>query len=99
METEADEGSGEEYLRDALGKVVDELPLPARAVNALKSADVHIVADLAQKTEADLEHLKNLGEKSIDEIKSALASLGLSLGMRIDPNVLGALVRPGTTTP
>ena len=44
--------------------------------------------------------LKNLGEKSIDEIKAALAPLGLSLGMRIDPNVLGALNRAGTgTTP
>ena len=99
METEAEAAAGEEFLRDALGKAVEELPLPARAVNALKNADVHIVADLAQKTEADLDHLKNLGEKSIDEIKTALASLGLSLGMRIDPNVLGALVRPGTATP
>jgi len=35
-------------------------------------------------------------EKSIDEIKTALASLGLSLGMRIDPNVLGALNRTDT---
>jgi DNA-directed RNA polymerase subunit alpha len=99
MESETDEASGEEFLREALGKSVDELPLPARAVNALKNADVHIVADLAQKTEADLEQLKNLGEKSIDEIKAALAPLGLSLGMRIDPNVLGALARPGAATP
>src|SRR5207247_3657429 len=52
METEADEAAGEEYLREALGKVVDELPLPARAINALKTADVTLVADLAQKTEA-----------------------------------------------
>lgn len=96
METDADDAGGEEFLREALGKAVEELPLPARAINALKNADVHLVADLAQKTEADLEHLKNLGEKSIDEIKSALASLGLSLGMRIDPNVLGALNRTGT---
>jgi DNA-directed RNA polymerase subunit alpha len=96
IESEADEGSGEEFLRDALGKTVEELPLPARAINALKNADVHLVADLAQKTEADLEQLKNLGEKSIDEIKAALAPLGLSLGMRIDPNVLGALNRTGT---
>jgi DNA-directed RNA polymerase subunit alpha len=96
MEIEADEAAGEEYLREALGKTVEELPLPARAINALKNADVHLVADLAQKTDADLEHLKNLGEKSIDEIKAALASLGLSLGMRIDPNVLGALNRTGT---
>jgi DNA-directed RNA polymerase subunit alpha len=100
MESEADETFGEEFLREALGKTVEELPLPARAINALKNADVHLVADLAQKTEADLEQLKNLGEKSIDDIKAALAPLGLSLGMRIDPNVLGALSRPGTgTTP
>ena len=100
MESEGDEASGEEFLREALWKTVEELPLPARAVNALKNADVHLVADLAQKTETELEQLKNLGEKSIDEIKAALAPLGLSLGMRIDPNVLGALTRPGTgTTP
>jgi DNA-directed RNA polymerase subunit alpha len=90
---EAEAESGEAYLREALGKPLEDLPLAARAVNALKNVDIHVVADLAQKTEADLEHVKNLGEKSIDEIKVALASLGLSLGMRIDPNVLGALTR------
>jgi DNA-directed RNA polymerase subunit alpha len=55
-----------------------------------------VVADLVQKTDEDLESVKNLGEKSIDEIKTALAALGLSLGMRIDPNLLGALGRGGT---
>src|SRR5438094_492710 len=87
--------SGEEYLRDALSKPLEELPLPARAINALKNAEIHVVADLAQKTEADLEQVKNLGEKSIDEIKTALAALGLSIGMRIDPNILGTLNRGG----
>jgi DNA-directed RNA polymerase subunit alpha len=95
-DTDAEGTGGEEFLRDALGKTLEELPLPARAVNALKNADLHVVADLVQKTEADLEHVKNLGEKSIDEIKGALASLGLSLGMRIDPNLLGALGRGAT---
>ena len=95
-EAETEGASGEEYLRDALNKPLEELPLPARAINALKNAKIHLVADLAQKTEADLEQVKNLGEKSIDEIKSALAALGLSIGMRIDPNVLGTLNRtPG----
>ena len=89
-------GSGEDYLREALGKSLEELPLPQRAVNALHNADLSLVADLAQKTEADLELVKNLGDKSIEEIKTALASLGLSLGMRIDPAVLGALNRSGT---
>jgi DNA-directed RNA polymerase subunit alpha len=90
---EAEAGAGEAYLRDALGKTLEELALPARAINALKGAELHLVADLVQKTEADLGDVKNLGEKSIDEIKTALAALGLSLGMRIDPNVLGALGR------
>jgi DNA-directed RNA polymerase subunit alpha len=90
---EAAAASGEAFLRDALGKTLEELALPARAINALKNADINLVVDLVQKGEADLEHVKNLGEKSIDEIKTALAALGLSLGMRIDPNVLGALGR------
>jgi DNA-directed RNA polymerase subunit alpha len=85
------------YLRDALGKPLEELALPARAVNALKAADITLVADLAQRTETDLVDVKNLGEKTIDEIKAALAGLGLSLGMRIDSNLLGALGRGATT--
>jgi DNA-directed RNA polymerase subunit alpha len=95
---EADADAEGAYLRDALGKSLDELDLPARAVNALKAADITLVADLAQKTEADLVDVKNLGEKTIDDIKVALAALGLSLGMRIDPNLLGALGR-GAPTP
>jgi DNA-directed RNA polymerase subunit alpha len=90
---EAEAGAGEAFLRDALGKPLEDLALPARAINALKGAELHLVADLVQKTEADLGEVKNLGDKSIDEIKTALAALGLSLGMRIDPNVLGALGR------
>jgi DNA-directed RNA polymerase subunit alpha len=87
--------SGEDFLREALAKPLEELPLPARAVNALRNAEIALVADLAQKTEADLEQVKNLGEKSIEEIKTALAALGLSLGMRIDPSLLGSLNRGG----
>ena len=61
-------------LREALGKTLEELALPARAINALKGAEIHLVADLVQKTEVDLGDVKNLGEKSIDEIKTALAA-------------------------
>ena len=89
----ADGDAGDNFLREALARPVEALPLAARALNALKNADLAIVADLAQKTETDLVEVKNLGEKSIEEIKSALAELGLSLGMRIDPAVLGALAR------
>ena len=90
---EAEGAGGEEFLREALAKPLEELELPARAINALKNAELHLVVDLVQKSDAELEQVKNLGEKSIDEIKTALAALGLSLGMRIDPAVLGALGR------
>jgi len=94
-EEEEAEGAGEGSLQDSLAKTLDDLPLPARAINALKNSEILLVADLVQKTDADLEQVKNLGDKSIDEIKVALGALGLSLGMRIDPNVLGLLGRGG----
>jgi DNA-directed RNA polymerase subunit alpha len=89
------EVAGEIFLQESLAKPIEDLPLPARAVNALKSVDISVVADLVQKTDEDLENVKNLGLKSIEDIKVALAALGLSLGMRIDPNLLGALDRGG----
>ena len=89
------EAAGEGFLQESLAKPLEDLPLPARAINALKNHEILVVADLVQKTDEDLESVKNLGEKSIDEIKAALATLGLSLGMRIDPNLLGALGRGG----
>jgi DNA-directed RNA polymerase subunit alpha len=90
------EAGSEGFLQESLAKVLEELPLPARAINALKNAEILTVADLVQKTDADLEQVKNLGDKSIDEIKTALAGFGLSLGMRIDPNLLGALGQGGS---
>src|SRR3972149_2005535 len=96
-EDEEIEASGEGFLQESLSKTLEELPLPARAVNALRNAEIVTVADLVQKIDEDLEQVKNLGTKSIDEIKTALAGPGLSLGVRIDPNVLGALGRGGAT--
>jgi DNA-directed RNA polymerase subunit alpha len=90
------EGAGEGFLQESLAKPIEDLQLPARAINALKNAEITLVADLVQKNDEDLEQVKNLGFKSIEEIKTALAALGLSLGMRIDPNLLGALGRGGT---
>lgn len=87
--------AGAGYLRETLAKQLEELPLPARVINALRHADIISVADLVQKTEAEVEKVKNLGGKSLEEIKTALAGLGLSLGMRIDPAVLSAVARGG----
>lgn len=95
VEEEAAVEASEDFLRATLARSLEELPLPARAINALKNADILTVLDLVQKTEAEVEKVKNLGEKSLEEIKAALATLGLSLGMRIDPTLVGAVARGG----
>ena len=83
-----EEGDEEPTLKELLLKDLEELEIPARALGSLKKAEIETVADLVQKTEEELLELKNMGQKSIDEIKALLAPLGLSLGMRIDPSIL-----------
>ncbi len=62
---------------------VDQLGLSVRSANCLNAADIKYVAELIQKTEAELLRTKNFGRKSLDEIKDRLHSLGLDLGMRL----------------
>jgi DNA-directed RNA polymerase subunit alpha len=50
-----------------------------RSYNCLKRESVNTVGDLVQKTEQELTDIRNFGQKSIDEVKSKLEELGLSL--------------------
>src|SRR5881296_1760775 len=68
-----------------------ELELSVRASNCLKTANIRTIADLVQKTEAELLKTKNFGKKSLNEIKTILGEMGLSLGMRLDPEELERL--------
>ena len=63
---------------------VNELELSVRAANCLKNANIKTIADLVQKTEADMLRTKNFGKKSLNEIKEILTEMGLSLGMKLD---------------
>jgi DNA-directed RNA polymerase subunit alpha len=72
-------------LNDNLFRNVDELELSVRASNCLKTANIRTIADLVQKSEAELLKTKNFGKKSLNEIKTILGEMGLSLGMRLDP--------------
>jgi len=47
---------------------IDELELSVRASNCLKRANIYTLADLLEKTEDDLSKIRNLGNKSVDEI-------------------------------
>ena len=63
---------------------VNELELSVRAANCLKNANIKTIADLVQKTEADMLRTKNFGKKSLNEIKEILNEMGLGLGMKLD---------------
>lgn len=62
-----------------LGLLIEEMDFSVRAFNCLKRANINTMGELSQKTEAELEKVRNLGRKSIEEIRHKLASVGLSL--------------------
>jgi hypothetical protein len=60
-------------------KLPDKLP----AIEILKGENIFLIGDLVTREEADLLRTPNLGKKSLNEIKSVLASRGLHLGMQV----------------
>jgi DNA-directed RNA polymerase subunit alpha len=83
-EEELGEVTGGVELNENLFRSVDELELSVRAYNCLKTANIRTIADLVQKSEAELLKTKNFGKKSLNEIKTILGDMNLSLGMRLD---------------
>lgn len=71
-------------INENLFKSIDELELPVRASNCLKSASIPLVGHLVQKTEADMLRTKNFGRKSLEDIRRVLHEMGLDFGMKID---------------
>ena len=81
-------------VNEHLFRRVAELELSARASNCLKTANIGTIADLVQRTDSELLKTKNFGKKSLNEIKTILGEMGLSLGMRLDPEALDQLRAP-----
>ncbi len=69
--TDEDEG-----LRN---KPIDDLQLSVRARKCVQKLNLRSIGELTHKTEAELLGCKNFGVTSLNEIKKALISLGLSL--------------------
>jgi DNA-directed RNA polymerase subunit alpha len=79
-------------MYEVLNRSVEELELSVRSYNCLKNANIQTIGDLVQKSEAEMLRTKNFGRKSLNEIKEILSGLGLSFGMKIDPQ--GRLIGP-----
>ncbi len=56
---------------------IEELDLSVRSGNCLKRAGITTVLELTQKTEEEMMKVRNLGKKSLKEVKEKLAAHGL----------------------
>lgn len=87
-EEEEEEATFPEEEEDDPSKVLDmtieDLDLSVRSFNCLKRANINTVADLAEKTEDDMMKVRNLGRKSLEEVKKKLEELGLTLKQNND---------------
>ncbi len=59
-------------------QMIEDLDLSVRSYNCLKRAGIQTVEELTQKTEDEMMHVKNLGKKSLKEVKDKMTQLGLS---------------------
>ena len=69
----------EESIDRLMEMTVEELDLSVRSYNCLKRAGINTVDELIRKTEEDMMKVRNLGKKSLAEIKEKLGEFGLAL--------------------
>ena len=62
-----------------LDRTIEELDLSVRSYNCLKRAGINTVYDLTEKSEPEMMKVRNLGRKSLEEVKLKLIDLGLGL--------------------
>jgi DNA-directed RNA polymerase subunit alpha len=83
VEEESAEDTFSEVPEEGGSKVmemtIEDLDLSVRSYNCLKRAGINTVAELVQKSEDDMMKVRNLGRKSMEEVKKKLIELGLGL--------------------
>nr|WP_239498712.1 DNA-directed RNA polymerase subunit alpha C-terminal domain-containing protein [Spiroplasma citri] len=67
-----------EAEEDELERSIDELEFTQRSQNCLKRAKIDTLRDLVSKSEDEIQEIRNLGKKSLTEIKDKVAQLGLN---------------------
>ena len=84
-EEEIEELTPEEIsLYEKLKIPISELELSVRSANCLREANIKALADLVEKSEAEMLAYRNFGKKSLNEVGALLKTMNLSLGMKID---------------
>lgn len=70
---------------------MDEIEFSVLTAKCLRSKNIFFIDELVQKTEDDLLKTKNFGRPRLREVKTLLATLGLSLGMKLDEATIAAV--------
>ncbi len=69
----------ETVLTNELSMPIEDLDLSVRSYNCLKREGINTVSELVALSETQLMNIRNFGQKSVDEVRDKLVSLGLSL--------------------
>lgn len=69
----------ESHKEKMLEMTIEELDLSVRSYNCLKRAGINTVQELTNKSEPEMIKVRNLGRKSLEEVKHKLIALGLDL--------------------
>lgn len=77
MESLMKEAQGE-VQNKGLVMMIEDLDLSVRSYNCLKRAGIQTVEELTQRTEDEMIRVRNLGKKSLKEVKDKIYDLGLS---------------------
>lgn len=77
-EPEVVEEANETETKVSEDVAIEELPLQTRTINALKKHGIDTLHQLSSKSDEELADIKNLGEKSLEEIKKLLKKEGFS---------------------
>ena len=67
-----------EVQNKGLVMMIEDLDLSVRSYNCLKRAGIQTVEELTQRTEDEMMRVRNLGKKSLKEVKDKLYDLGLN---------------------
>ena len=67
-----------EVQNKGLVVMIEDLDLSVRSYNCLKRAGIQTVEELTQKTEDEMMRVRNLGKKSLKEVKDKIYEFGLS---------------------
>jgi DNA-directed RNA polymerase subunit alpha len=84
MVYDEEEEKEQDKLMHVLNTPITDFELSVRSRNCLAKMNIKTLGDLSRKTESELLSYKNFGETSLAEIKSLLATKGLTLGMSTD---------------